>query len=432
MPIMNVIKNDAFGNMLCSKIPCEDFNVGSQLIVAEYEEALFMKDGIIEEVFGPGKYTLTTENYPFLTKMMSKLLTGGVSAYSCKIYYINKSHHLELKWGTGTPIRIIDPVWNIEVHVQARGAYTAVVRDGKKFFLKMVGANVAAAETDLIKSFRTAFIQNITDELAEYLTSSENEVLVVCNRKKTLAEDLKKILNDILDEYGMELVNFYIENIEIPEDDPCMKRIRELRIQRQEKMFEREQNIADERMQLGLRQETADTDRYVSGQHAQADYERMKIRDQDGNNGWARQEAADILKTVARNEGTGSDIMNAGIGMGMGVAMGGYVQNMGGAIFDPNGGLNAPAGGSTAAPTNICSKCNAVVPVGMKFCGSCGNPMQPPKKLCANCGKELIPGMKFCGECGTPVAPQKVVCSNCGAEIPEGMKFCGECGNKVQ
>ena len=172
MPIMSVIKNDAFGDMLCSKIPCEDFNIGSQLIVTEYEEALFMKDGIIEQVFTAGKYTLTTENYPFLTKLMSKMLTGGVSAYNCKIFYINKSHHLELKWGTGSPIRIIDPVWGIEVHVQARGAYTAVVKDGKKFFLKMVGANVAAAESDIVKNFRTAFIQHISDTLADYLTKN--------------------------------------------------------------------------------------------------------------------------------------------------------------------------------------------------------------------------------------------------------------------
>ena len=70
MPIMSVIKNTSIGNSLCAKVPYEDFNIGSQLIVAEYEEALFMKDGVIEEVFGPGKYTLTTENYPFLTKFV--------------------------------------------------------------------------------------------------------------------------------------------------------------------------------------------------------------------------------------------------------------------------------------------------------------------------------------------------------------------------
>lgn len=425
MPIMSVIKNDAYGNMLCSKIPCEDFNVGSQLIVAEYEEALFMKDGIIEEVFGPGKYSLTTENYPFLTKLMSRLLTGGVSAYNCKVYYINKSHHLELKWGTGTPIRIIDPVWGIEVHVQARGAYTAVVKDGKKFFLKMVGAKVAADESEIVKNFRTAFTQHITDAIAEYLTATDNEVLVVCNRKKALADGLLEVLNGILDEYGMELVNFYIENIEIPENDECMKRIRELRVQRQEKMFEREQNVADERMRYGLRQESAETDRYVSGQHAQADYERMKIRDQDGNNGWARQEAADIMKKMAANEGTGSEFMNIGMGLGMGAAISPMVGNMASSLYTNVSSTNS-------GNTMICPKCSAVVPKGMKFCGSCGNAMEQPKNLCPNCGKEVMVGMKFCGECGTPMTPNKRFCTNCGLEIPENMKFCGACGTKVE
>lgn len=425
MPIMSVIKNDAFGNMLCSKIPCEDFNIGSQLIVSEYEEALFMKDGIIEEVFGPGKYILTTENYPFLTKLLSKMLTGGVSAYSCKVFYINKSHHLELKWGTGKPIRLVDPFWGIEVPVQARGAYTVVIRDGKKFFIKMVGANIAATENDIVKNFRTAFIQHITDAIAEYLTSSKEEVLVLCNRKKNLADALLVVLNEILDEYGMELVNFYIENIEIPENDECMKRIREMRIKRQEKLFEREQNVADERMRYGLRQEEAEAERYVSGQQAQADYERMKIRDQDGNNGWARQESAELLKKMAENEGVGSAFMNMGMGLGMGAAVGPMVGNMASTIYtDP------PA--SNNSDKIICPKCNAVVPKGMKFCGACGSQMEQPKNLCPNCGAEVAPGMKFCGECGTQMVKKKCICTKCGVELPENMKFCGNCGAKAE
>lgn len=426
MPIMNVIKNSSMGNTLCFKVPYEDFNIGSQLIVAEYEEALFMKDGLIEEVFGPGKYTLTTENYPFLTKFLSKFLTGGVSAYNCKVYYINKSHHLELKWGTGSAVRVIDPVWGIEVHVQARGAYTAVIKDGKKFFLKMVGANISADEKDIVKNFRTAFIQHITDQLAEYLTSQENEVLVVCNKKKQLADDLLPILNGILDEYGMELVNFYIENIEIPENDDCMKRIRELRIKRQEKMFEREQTVADERVKFNLRMESSEADRYVSGQHAQADYERMAIRDQDGNNGWARQEAAGILREAARNEGAAGDIMGMSVGLGVGAQIGGMMGQM---MNNQGSLLSASAGGEQKI---ICKKCSSVIAPGMLFCGNCGTKVENEKPKCASCGAELIPGMKFCGNCGAKVEVEKRKCAVCGLEIPNGMKFCGGCGTKVE
>lgn len=426
MPVMSVIKNDAYGNVLCAKIPCEDFNVGSQLIVAEYEEALFVRDGIVEEVFGAGKYTLTTENYPFLTKLTAKLLTGGVSAYSCKVYYINKSHHLELKWGTSLPIRCIDPVWGIEVHVQGRGAYSVVVKDSKKFFIKMVGANAAATEADIVKQFKTAFLQNITDELFEYLNSSETEIIVTCNRKNALAKTITPILNEILDEYGLELVNFYIENLEIPENDDSMKRIREMRILRQEKQFEREQNLADQRLELGIRQESADTDRYVSGQHAQADYERMKIRDQDGNNGWARQEAANIMRKMAENGGESGDsniIAQLGMGLGMGRAIGNMAENTFSNLNDP---LN-----SNAPKKTICPNCNAANPDGTKFCGNCGSQIMKAGTICASCGSEILPGMKFCGECGTPIAPAKKFCPNCGIELAPEMKFCGSCGTKV-
>ena len=432
-PIMNVIKNESMGNMLCYKVPCEDFNNGSQLIVAEYEEALFMKDGIVEETFTAGKYTLTTENFPFLTTLKSNLVTGGVSAYNCKIYYISKQDHPEKKWGTSEPINVLDPYWQTYLHVQGRGAYTIRVKDGKKFFIKMVGANRSASDDDLVRNFRTAFIQNISDELAAYLTSSTEEIIVVCNRKKQLADALTNTLQPVLDEYGVELVNFYIENIGVV-DDENLKSITRMRRERQERMFERQQNIEDERMKYGLSKEKAEADRYVSGQAAQADYERMKIRDQDGNNGWARQEEAEILKTMARNEGSAGEFAGAGMGIGMGLAMGGISKSLMGDMF-PGGNANmglADPNPSQAAAVKICPKCNATVPEGMKFCGSCGSLIETPKKKCANCGAEIPEGMRFCGQCGTPVSAGPKKCANCGAEIPEGMKFCGRCGNRVE
>jgi len=435
-PIMNVIKNESMGNMLCYKVPCEDFNNGSTLIVAEYEEALFMKDGMIEQVFQGGRYTLTTENFPFLTTLKSTLISGGVSAYNCKVYFISKQHHLELKWGTSEPVNVLDPVWQTYIKVQARGAYTVAVKDGKKFFVKLVGANAMATETDIVKNFRTAFIQNISEELAAYISASPEEVVLTCNKKKALADGLMEDLNNILDEYGVELINFYIENVGVVEDEN-FKAIDEMRRMNQVKMFERRQNIEDERMRYGLNREKAESDRYISGQAAQADYERMKIRDQDGNNGWARQEEAEILKTMAGNEGMAGAMAGVGAGLGFGASMGRTMGNMfdqgfSGARDDGVNNVLFRADPEAGANVNICSKCGAVVPEGMKFCGNCGAPMEKPKIICTNCGAEIPEGMKFCGKCGTPVAGAANVCRNCGAEIPEGMQFCGRCGAKVE
>ena len=413
----------------CLKYPREDFNNGAQLIVAEYEEALFMKDGIIEQVFSSGKYTLTTENFPFLTKLQSFFLSDGVSRYSCKIYFVNTQHHLEQKWGTPDPVTVLDPYWQTYFQIQARGSYTVAVKEVKKFFLKFVGSNAYATENDIKKNFRIAFVQNISEELAEYITSSDEESIVVCNKKKALAEGLKKSLHDILDEYGMELINFYIETISVLEDANYLSVVK-MRRERQEKMFSREQKMEEARLDFALSREKSEAERYVSGQEAQADYERMKIRDQDGSNGWARQEMSQILQTSAQNTGAGSAFINAGIGLNVGRAIGGMMADM----ANGNNGISAPQSPVPVQQDNgvICSNCNAIVPKGMKFCGKCGSPVSKPKIICVNCGFEIPEGMKFCGECGTPVKEPTKLCAKCGAEVKDGMKFCGRCGNRME
>ena len=100
MSIYSVIKNDGPGNTLIWQCMEEDFNNNSQLIVAENEEALFMKDGIVVQTFPGGKYTLNTANYPFIGALRKKM-TGGNSPFSCKVYFINKAHgHVIINWGT--------------------------------------------------------------------------------------------------------------------------------------------------------------------------------------------------------------------------------------------------------------------------------------------------------------------------------------------
>ncbi len=45
--------------------------------------------------------------------------------------------------------------------------------------------------------------------------------------------------------------------------------------------------------------------------------------------------------------------------------------------------------------------------------------------VCSSCGAENPVGQKFCGECGSPL---QVTCSSCGSANPPGQRFCGECG----
>ena len=86
---LDVIKYEGDNSTFIWKHPVEDFNMLSQLIVNESQEAIFFMDGQALDTFGPGRYTLDSQNIPFLGKLINKL-SGGESMFHCQVYFINK------------------------------------------------------------------------------------------------------------------------------------------------------------------------------------------------------------------------------------------------------------------------------------------------------------------------------------------------------
>jgi len=371
MELYSVIKNDGPGDVLVWKFMGEDFNNGSQLIVAESEEALFYKDGIIEEIFDGGKYTLGTRNYPFISRLRN-FFSGNISAFHAKVYFINKVHKLELFWGTNTPIQMRDPVYMLQTSIQVRGSYSIQVADSKKFLLKMVGNNIQYfSHQELNNYFRDAFLQYIKDEIPRIIKASGKEILEICTEKTTISQSLTPILNNILDEYGVRLVNFYISAIDIPESDPNRVKLEE----------------------------------------AFANKSVMGILGQD----WGRQQSADILKNLANNPGAGS-VVAAGAEFGM--VAGGVFAGMASQKFTPITGQQQQHATHTSPP----------VQDDFRFAPE--KATRSHSLDCPSCRATNIPDAKFCNECGTKLIVEKVQCGNCYAKIPDNAKFCNECGTK--
>lgn len=371
MAIYSVIKNGGPGNTLIWQCMEEDFNNNSQLIVAENEEALFMKDGIIVQMFPAGKYALNAANYPFIGAIRKKM-TGGTSPFSCKVYFINKAHALELYWGTDPAMQLDDPRFGI-VSVGALGSYSIQVIDGKKFLLKLVGNNVSYFTSEQINAyFRTAFTGKIKTNLAKYIKQNHVSVLDLMTEYDEIGQKLIPILNELLDEYGVRLVNFYIGGINIPEDDPSYLRIKDA----------------------------------ASRKKRMAEY----------GDDYGRLTGEMILENMSNSPAAGG-AAGAGMGMGMGMMAGGMMGGIASQVFAPIGqsmqqGVQQPVqrGGSRYAPQNDTVVENKIT------CPSCGTPNPNTTK--------------FCGNCGARLAEEKIFCPNCGAEMSAGMKFCGECGHR--
>ncbi|MDR0353880.1 MAG: SPFH domain-containing protein [Opitutaceae bacterium] len=385
MELYSVIKNDGPGGLLFWKFTGEDFRSGSQLIVAENEEALFVKDGVVVSSFSGGRFGLRTNNYPFIDTLRSSF-SGGVSAFSCKVYFINKAHVMELYWGTDSPIAVIDPATDIMLEVQARGGYSVKVADAKKFVLKFVANNTASVGSDALETrFRTAFLQDIKETIATGLIGAGRDIRLISTRLGEFAGVITPKISSIFEEYGLETVRFNIIALDLVKND-----------------------------------------NFAQMEAARAEFAVMGKRDATLNRygqTWQRVQGRDILMTMAQNEGAAGAASGMGMGMGVGMAAGGAMSAIAGSVFTPFAQPSAPP--QPAAPAQA---------VASRFAPKAAAPAaaDAAEIECPACHKKSPAGTKFCGECGVklPDAPAKAFCTSCGKELAPGAKFCGECGAK--
>lgn len=368
---LTVVKNESAPGNLIWKVPYEDFNTGSKVIVGENEEALFIKNGEILESFTGGEYTLDTNNYPFLSRIRNSL-SGGISIYNCKIVYVMKAHKLDTRWGTDSPVQVIDNEYQIATKVVSRGAYTINIDDAKKFYLKFVQSNQdSLTAVDVANSMRAPINQKIKTTLAKVISSMKGEIIGICAKQEDIAESMQIQLEPVFSEYGVRLVNFYIEALDVA-DDESRRKLEEARANR----------IAN----------------VIEAQGQKASLDTLGIT-------WAQKESASIMHDAAQNEGNG--MMNVGMGLGMGAGMGVAFGNLAGQTMVPLAGNQAPGNPSInpaqpAQTAAVVCVCGASVPAGSKFCPECGAKLT---LFCSQCGKQLTPGSKFCQECGAKVEP---------------------------
>lgn len=289
----DVIKNSGPGELLLWRQPEEDFNTNSTLIVMPGEEAIFINGGNIEQVFTSGTYKLSTNNYPFISRLRNAF-SGGISTFNCVVYFVRKAVSMEIYWGTDSPVQVRDPIFQIACDVQARGSYKVSIDDSAKFLTKLIGNNVfLTTQAELTTFFRSQFLMHIKTNLAKAIRNSGEELIGINAQQEVIANELSKIIENIFDEYGIYLQTFAIESIDVVDN-------------------ENRQKLEDAISSKGV----------------------MGIL---GDN-WDKQKQYELLKDVANNPGSGG-LAGVGAGMGMGFGMGGAFGQMAGGMFNSSNGF---------------------------------------------------------------------------------------------
>ncbi|MBR1758946.1 MAG: SPFH domain-containing protein [Lachnospiraceae bacterium] len=465
--LASVIKYEGDNTTFVWKHPIEDFNLGSQLIVHESQEAIFFKDGRALDLFGAGRYTLATQNLPILEELY-KLPTNTDEVFHSEIYFINMTTQMGIKWGTDSKVRLFDPASGLHIELGACGNFSLHVNNSRKLVIKLVGATAELKQQDINGStgigttavtgkFKALIINKVKSNLARAIRENEINVLEIDEHIDTLSEQLKDVINETLDDYGLEMPEFYITSIMTPDDDPNFRRLKQqyadktLRV-REEKIREAEAKAAQSRKILEAQTEAqlklvgaqgeaealklkaqAEAEAYKAQAFAEA--EEMRAKGYTYQQETARKVGLEAMKNGITGGEGGSALGDiAGLGISLG-AMGGVIgmtkEAMTPILSETEKMGSGVMNSMTAEDTWDCPVCGTQK-IRSKFCPECGNAKPKPADTwdCPVCGFKAITS-KFCPECGQK-KPEPPTVWNCPACGHKGItsKFCPECGAK--
>ncbi|WP_159886127.1 SPFH domain-containing protein [Paenibacillus puerhi] len=392
MAIIKVLKFDGPPDRLVWKYPSDELATWSELIVHESQEALLFKGGQALDLFGPGRHTLSTQNIPVLSAMMN-LPYGGKSPFTAEVWFVNKVRRMDMKWGTANPIQLQEPRYHVIVSVRAFGQFGVQIEDSRKLLLKLVGTLPSLDQAALSTYFRGILLMNMKEIISSYLIHKKISVLELHAYASEISRHMEERVAPVFEEYGLRLFNFTIDSINFP-DDPAINRLREALAKKAE----------------------MDIIGYT----------------------YQQERTFNTLENAAKNEGHPPTFRDAGFDLGLGQGLGAKVGQT----------ISQMAGRPGASPSVTCDECKQPMPVGSKFCPSCGDAYRPcpscqadnPKDAtecrscraplglaCPQCGVVTEKG-KFCHECGTSLI---LTCKQCQHTVQPGQKFCLECGNKL-
>ena len=250
--------------------------------------ALFVNEGKIADLFGPGLHTLTTQTLPLLTNLKNwdKLFA---SPFKSDIYYFSTREQIDQRWGTANPIILRDKEAG-PIRLRAHGSFSSKITDPRIFFQKISGTRPLYRTEELDAQLRGLIITS----LSSHFGSASVSFMDMAAEQDKFSLTLKGVLQPAFAQYGLELATFLIQNISLPEEI--------------QKYFDKASSM---RM-------VGDLQRYAQFQ------------------------AADSIPVAAANQGGA-----AGIGIGLGAGMG-FGQAMAGAFQPAAGGSATPKEDSMA------------------------------------------------------------------------------------
>ena len=285
----------------------KEIMMGAQLTVRESQVAVMVNEGQIADVFAPGRYELSTQNMPIMTALQSWKF-GFNSPFKAEVYFINTKQFLDLKWGTSNPVMMRDAEFGM-VRLRAHGIYSFRVADPVAFLKEVFGTSAFMTVDGVEGQVKRTLVSGLSDAIAQ----SKIPALDLAANYDELSQYALQTLAPRIENLGLKLESFVIENISLPQEV---------------------EQAMDRRTSMGV---VGDLNKYTQFQ------------------------AAESMREAANNQ-RGAAGMGAGMGAGMMMAQ----------TMQMAGQMNQQAAPAVSGETKFCPECGQKIPRTAKFCPECG------------------------------------------------------------
>jgi membrane protease subunit (stomatin/prohibitin family) len=254
-----------------------EIQYGASLTVRESQVAVFVNEGQVADVFGPGRYRLTTQTLPVITylKNWDKLFQ---SPFKSDVYFFSTRQQVDRRWGTVQPVTIRDQDFGA-VRLRAHGNYAYRVADAKRFHTQVSGTRDTYTADELDGQLRGLMQQHMADAVAQ----SGISFLDLAASQVEFATQMKAATAAAFAELGLAVESVQVQSLSLPDEL---------------------QKTLDQRIGMGMVGQ--DMGQFMQYQAAQAIPKFAEVAGADGSGG----------------PGSGGSVVGDAMGLGAGVALG--------------------------------------------------------------------------------------------------------------
>ena len=402
-----------------------------------------------------------------LSQDLAQLFQVGIDLQNVDVFFLDTTGQVGIKWGTDSKVRLFDPASGLHIEIGACGNFSLRVCNARKLLVKLVGTasefkqseimgdNSPYSISSVVGKFKSLVMSKVKANLARVIKENNINILEIDGYIDLISEKLGAAINEILEEYGLVMPEFYVTSIMTPDDDPNYRRLKQQFADKTLRVREEEIRKAEAEAAQSRRILEAQTEAQLKMVGAQGDAEAIRIKaqaDADAYKAQAfaeaeemrakgytyQQETARMVGVEAMKNGITGGGSTGGSALGDVAALGVTLGAMGGVIgmtkeaMNPIMSSSSEIGGSVVSTTIGAWDCACGQKgISSNFCPNCGSKKPEADTWDCACGQKGV-ASKFCPNCGSKKPENSTWdCPQCGSKGISG-NFCPECGCKKE